>query len=208
MWLHSVPLFCSVFDAISAAAVLTLTAVTDHVPRQWPMGSTVFLEYEVETSSDAVVFCTVGDRRLSAQLFSVPPRRLVRRARGTLELEGVSNVHVGDYICHARAANLSESLTWMVRSKTPEPCKATGVCHEATGSPCPWCGCPVGKMFYGKNRTFRCFDTHTGLSLRVAKVKDGYYMLHDRQWTVIDYELTTFGDTQVTCGIACRVPFA
>ncbi|CAN7947478.1 unnamed protein product, partial [Ixodes hexagonus] len=158
----------------------------------WPLGATVRLGYVLETVTDTQVTCALGDRQLSTYFVRVPTTTVVHRARRVLVVPHASHADAGVYVCRARAANVTRVVGWRVHLVSRMPCSATHVCTEAPGTPCRPCGCPSRKMFYGRNRVFRCYDAGWALTLRVKEER-----FHDRRPVMIDYELTTFGDTQM-----------
>ncbi|EEC00689.1 hypothetical protein IscW_ISCW001514 [Ixodes scapularis] len=175
----------------AATTALSLVAQQPASP-DWPLGATVRLAYVLEAATDTRVTCTLGERQLSDYVLRVPTKSVVHRAHRMLVVSNASHVDAGLYVCRARTANVTRVVAWRVHLISRTPCSETHVCNETAGAPCRPCSCPARKMFYGRNRLFRCYDAGWAPTLRVKE-----HDFHDRRPVVIDYELTTFGDTQM-----------
>ncbi|KAH7974454.1 hypothetical protein HPB49_015701 [Dermacentor silvarum] len=188
-------------SASSQASSLTLVAENPGAG-DWSLGDTVRLSYVLETQADTQVTCSRDSRLVSAYLFTVPTRTITVRARRLLLVRNASVENAGRYLCRARCGNASRAVGWRVRVRARDQCPSVLPCKEVQGSPCTPCSCPQGRAFFGKSRAFTCYEAPrgpTGNDLKMAlNVSRRPYSFEQFEPVVVDYELRTYGDTQVT----------
>ncbi|XP_065292167.1 uncharacterized protein [Dermacentor albipictus] len=188
-------------SAASQAPSLTLVAENPGAG-DWSLGDTVRLSYVLETQTDTQVTCSRDSRLVSSYLFTVPTRSITVRARRLLLVRNASVENAGRYLCRARSGNASRAVGWRVRVRARDQCPSVLPCMELQGRPCTPCSCPQGRAFFGKSRAFTCYEAPRGPSgndLKITlNVSRRPYSFEQFEPIVVDYELRTYGDTQVT----------
>lgn len=188
----------------SESVASSLSLVAEHPGgRDWSLGDTVRLSYVVETRADTRVSCSRDGRVVSSYVLSVPTRTVRVRVRRLILVRNASINTAGRYVCRATSGGASRAVGWRVRVKPQTACQATHLCREVVrtgGGPessdmCSPCGCPAGKSFYGRNREYRCYDN--GRSRLALEVKKRSYVFYQFDPLVVDYDIRTYGDTQV-----------
>ncbi|KAH7947347.1 hypothetical protein HPB52_010356 [Rhipicephalus sanguineus] len=168
----------------------------------WAPGSAVRLPYVVRTSADANVTCTRDGKTFSRFVVRVPRRRnaVVHTVEHALFIPDAAPEHAGRYACWARTQRDSGSVAWQVQPVTKRACVWSSSCEEKPGMPCEACECAAKRQFYGKNRLYGCYaKRHFGISLRLKETPRATFLVfNSRRRASIFYELTTYGDTQVT----------
>ncbi|XP_065294119.1 uncharacterized protein [Dermacentor albipictus] len=166
--------------------------------QRWAPGSAVRLPYVVRTSADANVTCTRDGRTVSR--FVVRAARAVRTVQHALLIPNAGPEHAGRYACWARTHRHAGSVAWQVQPVTSSACLWSSSCVEKAGAPCEACDCAATGQFYGKNRLYGCHTKRSfGISLRLKETPQATFLVFNtRRQASIFYELTTYGDTQVT----------
>ncbi|XP_064485351.1 uncharacterized protein LOC135397670 isoform X2 [Ornithodoros turicata] len=113
-----------------------------------------------------------------------------------LLVRNASMEHAGRYLCHARThvSNVTRTVGWKVHLRAPSLCPLAYGCHERDDVICHPCTCPPKKQFYGRNRIFRCYNEQNIVDVKLLTTSHNFRQFEP---LVVDYELTTFGDTQV-----------
>ncbi|KAH6928069.1 hypothetical protein HPB50_011188 [Hyalomma asiaticum] len=177
--------------------------------QRWAPGSAVRLPYVVRTSTDANVTCTRDGQALSRFVVRVPRWRnaAVHTVEHALFIPGAGPEHAGRYACWARTQRDSGFVAWQVQPVTSRACAWSSSCEEKPGAPCEACECAAKRQFYGKNRLYGCYTKRNyGVSLRLKDTPLATYLVFNtRSQASIFYELTTYGDTQITWTIEGRL---